>query len=72
MNNSESSRKVNSVTFSKLLALALLLLTSTRVTASLLGYWRFEEGTGTTAAYSSGNGFNGTLAGSPIPVWTSG
>ena len=72
MNNSESSRKVNSVTFSKLLALALLLLTSTRVTASLLGYWRFEEGTGTTAADSSGNGFNGTLAGSPIPVWTTG
>lgn len=72
MNNSPSSLKMNSATFTKLLFLALLILSSNRVSASLLGYWRFEEGTGTTAADSSGNGFNGTLAGTPIPVWTTG
>jgi hypothetical protein len=28
---------------------------------SLVGYWKFDEGSGTTAADSSGNGNNGTL-----------
>ena len=29
----------------------------------LMGYWRFEEGTGTTTADGSGHGFTGTLSG---------
>jgi len=39
----------------------------------LAGYWDFEEGSGSTAADSSGNGNTGTLYGtSSLPVWTSG
>lgn len=37
--------------------------------SGLVGYWNFDEGTGTTAADSSGNGYNGTLYG---PTWTVG
>jgi len=36
---------------------------------SLAGYWRFEEGTGTTTADSSGYNDTGTIAGSPLPAW---
>ena len=36
---------------------------------SLVGFWRFEEDTGTTTADSSGNGLTGTFAGSPLPTW---
>jgi len=39
-------------------------------TSGLVGYWRFEEGSGTTASDSSGNGNSGTLYNSPI--WTNG
>ena len=35
-----------------------------------VGYWKFEEGVGTTAYDSSGNGNNGTLINSP--TWTTG
>jgi len=35
---------------------------------SLVGYWQFEEGTGTTTADSSGNGFTGTLLNGPTWV----
>ena len=35
---------------------------------NLVGYWRFEEGTGSTASDSSGNGNAGTLYNSP--TWT--
>ena len=39
----------------------------------LVGLWRLDEGTGTTAKDSSGNGLNGTLGSSPsAPIWTSG
>lgn len=38
--------------------------------AGLVGAWNFDEGTGTTAADSSGNGNDGTLVGGPI--WTAG
>lgn len=44
--------------------------------ASLAGHWKFDEGTGTTAADASGNGFTGTLKtgdafwGAGVPVWT--
>ena len=34
-------------------------------TGNLVGYWRFEEGTGTDVADSSGNGNNGTLINTP-------
>jgi hypothetical protein len=39
------------------------------LTSGLIGYWQFEEGSGITAADSSGAGRNGTLAG---PIWTTG
>src|SRR5688500_14656832 len=35
----------------------------------LVGYWQFEEGTGTTTADSSGNGLTGTLVSGP--TWVS-
>ncbi len=35
---------------------------------NLVGYWKFDEGQGTTAADSSGSGHTGTLTGSP--KWT--
>jgi hypothetical protein len=45
---------------------------STTVVAGvgLVGYWQFEEGSGTTTADSSGTGNTGTLVGAP--VWTTG
>jgi hypothetical protein len=36
--------------------------------SNLVGYWKFDEGAGTTAADSSGNGNNGTLINGP--TWT--
>jgi hypothetical protein len=42
-------------------------------TANLTGWWRLEEGTGTTAADSSGFGNTGTLNGTTAnPTWVSG
>lgn len=38
-------------------------------TSGLAAYWSMDEGSGSTAADSSGNGNNGTLSG---PVWTAG
>jgi Concanavalin A-like lectin/glucanases superfamily len=38
--------------------------------SALLGHWKFDEGTGATAADSSGHGHTGTLVGGP--VWTTG
>ena len=38
----------------------------------LKGYWKLNEGTGTNAADATANGNDGTLAGSPAPVWTVG
>src|SRR3989344_7117303 len=37
---------------------------------SLLSYWNFDEGSGTIAADSSGNGYTGTLQNGP--TWTTG
>ncbi len=37
-------------------------------TSGLVGYWKFDEGSGTSAADSSGKGNTGTLANSP--TWT--
>jgi chitodextrinase len=39
-------------------------------TTGLVGYWNFDEGSGTTANDSSGNGNNGTLVNGP--TWTTG
>ena len=40
----------------------------------MVGYWKFDETSGTSAADSSGNGNNGTLTndGGGLPNWTSG
>jgi hypothetical protein len=38
----------------------------------LVGWWQFNETTGTVAGDSSGNGNNGTLQGSPLPTWVAG
>lgn len=42
--------------------------------ADLVGYWNFDEGSGTVAYDSSGNGLNGTLRGSPqwVTGWVGG
>ncbi|MEK7500082.1 MAG: LamG domain-containing protein [Patescibacteria group bacterium] len=51
-------------------ALFLLLSPSSADAASsLVGYWKFDEGTGTSAADSSGNGNTGTLTNGP--TWSS-
>src|SRR5450759_5412343 len=39
-------------------------------THGLVGYWKFDEGTGTNATDSSGMGNNGTLTNGP--TWTTG
>jgi hypothetical protein len=41
-----------------------------QTTTSLTGWWKFDEGTGTTSADSSGNGYTQTLNGSPS--WVTG
>jgi hypothetical protein len=50
-------------------ATATVTLNSGTTGTGLLGYWAFSEGSGTTAADSSGNGVNGTISGA---VWTTG
>jgi len=53
----------------KLMYLISVLVLSVALTgmtkAELVGWWRFDEGSGTTAADSSGNGNDGTLNGDP-------
>lgn len=39
------------------------------ITTGLVGWWKFDDGSGTTAADSSGQGNTGTLSGSSIPTW---
>jgi hypothetical protein len=58
--------------FTHLLPIVLVLgLTLTSPTnAELVGWWRLDEGSGTVARDSSGNGNNGTLQGNP--QWTTG
>ncbi|TKJ38607.1 MAG: hypothetical protein CEE38_02580 [Planctomycetes bacterium B3_Pla] len=46
-------------------ALVLGLVVTGPVKADLVGWWRFEEGSGDAANDSSGNGHNGTLLGAP-------
>jgi hypothetical protein len=49
---------------------ALVLGLAGSVSADLIGHWRFDEGSGTVAYDSSGNGHDGTIYGSPS--WVSG
>ena len=51
-----------------ILALSIVLISTAQ--AGPVGLWKFEEGTGTTANDSSGNGRHGTLLGSP--EWVAG
>lgn len=39
---------------------------------SPVGYWKFDNGSGTTATDSSGNSNNGSLLGTTIPTWITG
>src|ERR1700735_1979566 len=54
-----------------MLAGALLLAQGLHAT-TVVGLWRFNEGSGTNVSDSSGLGNNGTLqsAGTTLPVWT--
>ena len=67
-----------STLFSKLSSGAIILAVSVSSIASasttLLGLWRFNDGSGTTAADSSGLGHNGSLVGENgnIPAWVPG
>ncbi len=38
----------------------------------LVGYWKLDDGAGSTAVDSSGNSYNGALAGTSLPTWTTG
>ena len=40
--------------------------------SGLVGWWKFDEGSGATAADSSGNTNTGTLSGSTLPTWGTG
>jgi len=46
-----------------LVSLVLVLSTAGNASAELVAYWKFDEGSGTTAFDSSGNGLDGTLMG---------
>ncbi len=52
-----------------LAALAVTGLLASSVQAADLAAWNLNEGSGTVAADSSGNGYNGTLKGTSLPVW---
>ena len=53
------------LTYSVVLALVLSLALSGMVQAELVGWWRFDEGSGTTAQDTSGNGNTGIVNGNP-------
>ena len=50
------------------MAAVLVLSVAGIMTAGQLGYWAFDEGSGTTVKDSSGKGNNGTLVGGPLWV----
>ena len=52
------------------LVLGLICPSWAQIDPSLVGWWKLDEGGGTTANDSSGNGMNGTLVGGP--VWVDG
>ena len=53
-----------------LFSFVLVLSMAGSVSANLVGYWKFDEGSGKVAADSSGSGNNGTLKGNP--KWVAG
>jgi len=58
-----------------LVSSALVLIAAGTASAELVGYWKLDEGSGTTAADSSGNGNDGTLLDNPAldnPTWIAG
>ena len=55
---------------SPFLVLLLGLLASSIAAHKTVGWWKFDDATGTTAADSSGNGYNGTINGTP--TWVAG
>ena len=75
-----TSRAVAGSTSRKSFCLVALTLISVALStqAALIGYWKFDEGTGTAAADTSGRAvpLNGTLSavgtGGSLPLWTSG
>jgi hypothetical protein len=52
------------------LALLLGLLAASVVSAKVVGWWTFDDAAGTAAIDSSGNGYNGTITGTP--TWVAG
>ena len=40
--------------------------------SNLVGWWKMDDGSGSTFADSSSTANNGTLTGSPLPIWTNG
>ena len=46
-----------------LIVFVLVLIVAGNASADLVGHWKLDEGSGTTAYDSSGNGFDGTLVG---------
>jgi len=46
-----------------LVSIVLVLSTAGNASAELVAYWKFDEGSGTTALDSSGNGYDGTIEG---------
>jgi len=66
----------SALTTSVVLAAMLLSLVTTRSQATLIGLWRFNEGTGTTVADTSGNGLHGVVLGKDdvrtYPAWIPG
>ena len=65
------SFRSNYMQFAFVVSLASAFLSNvSSVQAALVGYWNFDEGVGTTAADTSGNGFNGTLqSNATLPSW---
>ncbi|MCP4257865.1 MAG: LamG domain-containing protein [Planctomycetes bacterium] len=53
-----------------LVSFVLVLVMVSSVSAGLVAHWQFDEGSGTTAVDSSGNGHDGTLQGDP--QWVAG
>jgi len=64
-----NGRRARGTVFAFVLVLACLCAGVQAAGDGLVAHWRFDEGSGTTAADSSGNGNNGTITGA---TWTAG
>ena len=65
-----SKKLIYLICFVLVLGLALTSVVEAAADPSLVAWWKFDEGTGTTAFDSSGNGNDGTLEGDP--QWVAG